>query len=107
MPKATESRPEPGYVGLRISQPSFLASFSLNGNNICFAEVALVVKNSLANEGDKRDMGSIHGTGSKMSHCAPIVCANYVGYAEHLLPSGSPDFWYMLAILRASLVAQW
>ena len=63
MSKATESRPEPVYIGLGISQPSFLASFSLNGNNICFAEVALVVKNSLANEGDKRDMGSIHGMG--------------------------------------------
>ena len=63
MPKVTESRPEPEYLEPGISKPSFLASFSLNGNNICFTEVALVVKNSPANAGDERDMGLIPGLG--------------------------------------------
>lgn len=44
MPKARESRPEPGSLELGTSKPSFLASFPLNGNNIYFIVVLLLLR---------------------------------------------------------------
>ena len=66
------------------SVPGILQARTLEWVAITFSEVALVVKNSLANAEDIRDMGSISGSGRSHGHGNPLQYSclrSLVGYS--------------------------